>query len=63
MLIENMKTKETWNSIVIHLKPSEAKELRDSLDAILDDQTPGRHEHVSSDDYQKEITILICDKQ
>lgn len=63
MLIENMYTKETWDSVVIHLKPSEAKHLRDYLDAILNDQTPGRHEHVPSEDYRKEITILISDKE
>jgi hypothetical protein len=63
MLIENMDTKETWDSVVLYLKPSEAKELRDSLNAIINDQTPGRHEHVSNEDYKREITILISDKE
>jgi hypothetical protein len=48
MLIENKATKERWDTVILYLKPSEAEELRDSLEAILNDQTPGRHEHVSS---------------
>jgi len=58
-----MYTKEVWDSIVIYLKPAEAKHLRDSLNDILKDQTPGRHHHVSSEDYQREITVLISDKE
>ena len=52
MLIENKKSKETWDIVILYLKPSEAKELRDSLEAILSDPTPGRHEHVPSEDYE-----------
>ncbi len=63
MLIENKKSKETWDIVILYLKPSEAKELRDSLEAILSDQTPGRHEHVPSEDYQREITVLISDTE
>lgn len=64
MLIENKSTKERWDSVIIYLKPSEAKELRDSLEDLLNDQkTPGLHYHVPSDNYQREITVLISDKE
>jgi len=63
MLIENRSTKETWDRVIIYLKPSEAKNLRDYLEAILSNQTPGYHEHVPSEDYRREITVLISDKE
>jgi hypothetical protein len=38
----------------------EARELRDTLDTLLDD--PGeRHEHVSSSDAQRELTVWSCE--
>jgi len=63
MLIVNKDTKETWDRVILYLKPSEAKQLRDYLEALLDDPTPGEHHHVPSQDYQREITVLISDKE
>jgi hypothetical protein len=63
MLIQNKKTKETWDIVILYLKPSEAKQLRDYLEALLDDPIPGEHHHVSSEDYRREITVLISDKE
>ena len=63
MLIENKSTKETWERVIIYLKPSEAKNLRDYLEALLSDQSPGEHHHVPSEDYRREITVLISDKE
>jgi hypothetical protein len=40
------------------LAESEASELRDTLDLLLSD-TAERHEHVSSADFQTEVTIWI----
>lgn len=59
MIIENINTREQWDRVVIHLKRTEASELRDALDAILNEGNPGRHEHVPSSDFQREITVLI----
>lgn len=40
------------------LTESEARELRDTLEILLSD--PGdRHEHVSNQDYQTELTLWI----
>jgi hypothetical protein len=47
-------------SVIIYLTNSEAAELRDSIEQML--AAPiGRHEHVSSNDYAKEITVCIYD--
>ena len=42
------------------LTQREAEELRDSLQLLLANSA-GRHEHISSEDYKKEITIAIHD--
>lgn len=49
--------------MVIHLTLSEAAELRDSLESLLTETKSSRHEHVSSEDYKKEITILISEEK
>jgi hypothetical protein len=43
--------------ITIYLRREEARELRACLEAVLADET--RHEHVSSKDYEKEITVCV----
>jgi len=47
--------------VTVYLTISEAAEMRDSLQALLS-SPPGRHEHVPSDDYRKELTICIYDQ-
>lgn len=61
MIIENFDTREQWDRVVIHLKRSEAGELRDALNAILLSEKANRHEHVPSVDFQREITLLLTD--
>jgi hypothetical protein len=46
--------------IILYLTQSEAGELRDSLENILSNPADN-HAHVSSNDYQKEITVVIYD--
>ena len=41
------------------LTPSEAEELYDTLELLLRDTDGARHEHVSSADYQTELTVWI----
>ena len=48
------------NAVTLYLTKSEAAELRDSLEYILEDPV-GRHEHTSSNDYAKEVTVCIYD--
>ncbi|MBM4344444.1 MAG: hypothetical protein FJ100_13830 [Deltaproteobacteria bacterium] len=47
-------------AVSIFLTRAEAAELRDALVALLDGNGEG-HEHVSSADFQKEITVAIYD--
>jgi hypothetical protein len=49
--------------IQILLTPSEAGELRDSLNALLASPDTARHEHVSNDDFSKEITIAVWEER
>lgn len=46
--------------ILVFLTKTEALELRDSVDVLLKDST-ARHEHISSEDYRKELTVCIYD--
>jgi len=48
------------NAVTIYLTKSEASELKDSIEQVLADSL-GRHEHVSSSDYTKEVSICIYD--
>lgn len=48
------------NRVTLYLTRSEASELRDSLDALMKDRRE-RHEHVPSEDYNKELTVCIYD--
>ena len=43
----------------LRLTEDEARELRDSLESLLSDPSPDRHEHVSPSDFQTEITVSL----
>ncbi len=47
-------------SVIVYLTLSEATELRDSIDELLK-KPINNHNHVSSENFQKEITICIYD--
>ena len=58
MRIDDTENKRVLRHVGIGLTESEARELRDTLDALLGD--PGeRHEHVASADFQQELTIWL----
>jgi hypothetical protein len=59
MRILNQKNDKALERIIIYLTFSEASELKDSVNSIL--ETKSHHEHIPSDDYQKELTICIYD--
>ncbi len=44
--------------VTLYLTSSEAAEMRDSLASLLQDPA-GRHEHVASEDYAKEVTLCV----
>jgi hypothetical protein len=60
MRILNLDTNEKINQVTIYLTSSEAKELKDSLDNLLKNNS--HHEHISDDSYQTEITVCIYEK-
>lgn len=60
MFIEDANTRTRLSSVGLGLTQDEARELRDTLEILLENP-PGRHEHVSSSDYQTEVTVWIAD--
>jgi hypothetical protein len=60
MRILDEENDKALNGLTLYLTMSEASELKDSLEAILADPI-GRHEHVTSKDGSKEITVCIYD--
>ncbi len=50
---------ESLRRVNLTFTPSEAWELRDSLDDLLSAGDPARHEHISSADYQTELTVVV----
>ena len=50
------------DEVFIYLTKLEAKELVDSLESLLTDQL-GSHNHISSSDHKKEITVCIYDEK
>ncbi|MBA3238187.1 MAG: hypothetical protein H0T62_07575 [Parachlamydiaceae bacterium] len=47
-------------NVILYLTISEASELRDSIDELLK-KPLNNHGHVSSENFQKEITVCIYD--
>ena len=61
MHIHDLDSETQITQLGLRLTTAEAAELRDSLEVLIDDPRPGRHEHVASADYQTEITVWIGD--
>ncbi len=62
MEIQDPDQEQSLNLVELRLTTAEAAELRDALTALLEAPFPGRHEHVSSEDYQVEISVWIDDE-
>jgi hypothetical protein len=58
MRIDDVVNQRDLPHVGLGLTESEAVELRDVLDTLLSDPEP-RHEHVSSKDYGRELTVWI----
>lgn len=58
MRIEDAANGQSIAAAGLQLTPDEARELVDSLTALLA-SPPGRHEHVASADYRTELTVWI----
>ena len=61
MEIQDPDSKRKLDLVGLRLTRSEARELRDKLGSLLDAPFSGRHEHVSSADFQVEISVWIDD--
>ena len=59
MRLLNEDTDTAFSRLTLLLTRAEASELRDTLECIL--SSNHHHEHVSSDDFAKEITVTIYD--
>ena len=59
MRILNEDEDKALGGVTLFLTMSEASELRDSLNGMLADPIGHDHEHVSSNDYKKEVTVCI----
>ncbi|MGQ0743552.1 MAG: hypothetical protein ACT4OS_04290 [Acidimicrobiales bacterium] len=62
MRIKDLEAKKPVRLVELRLTRAEAQELRDDLHTLLADGGD-RHGHVSSADYQTELTVWISDDQ
>ena len=61
MRILDEKNDRALSRIILYLTRAEASEFKDSLEMIIREHEAGRHEHISSKDYLKEVTICLYD--
>jgi len=61
MKIENTRTKEYLDKVLLRLTRDEAGELRDALKSLLAEngERDAGHVHVSNSDFTKEVTVMI----
>jgi hypothetical protein len=50
------------DNLILYLKKSEAIELFDALETLLEAEDYDSHIHVSEDSYQREVTVLLYDE-
>lgn len=60
MRILDQDSDKTCRDVLLYLTRSEALELRDSLNYLLE-KPSNDHAHVSEDDYKRELTVCIYD--
>lgn len=60
MRILDQDSDKTCRDVLLYLTPSEALELRDSLNHLLE-KPSSNHAHISEDDYKRELTVCIYD--
>lgn len=62
MRIYDSSNNKTIDDVVLYLTPDEAKELHNDLGRIME-KPRGNHVHVSSNDYQHELTVCVYRKE
>lgn len=58
MKIDDVVNQRELRHVGLGLTEGEARELRDTLETLLRDPEP-RHEHVSSAEYDRELTVWL----
>lgn len=62
MRIYDFDNDRTIDNVVLYLTPAEARELYNGLARVI--ETPRRvHVHISSNDYQRELTLCVYRKE
>lgn len=61
MRILDEESGRSLDRVTIYVTNREALELKDSLEIVIGSNEDARHEHISSEDYQKEITVCVYD--
>lgn len=62
MHILDENTDQSITNVILYLTLSEAIEMRDSLQALINGPL-NNHSHISSDDHQKEITVCVYERE
>lgn len=61
MRILNQDTDSSINEIILYLTAQEAKDLMSALKDVMESSKAANHVHVSSEDFNKEITVCVYD--
>lgn len=61
MRIYNLDSDKKVNKVVLYLTPDEAREMKDSLELLINNNKKHHHEHIPDrdSDFKREITICI----
>lgn len=64
MRIYDIDADKKVNKVILYLTPEEAKEMKDALESIINDNEKHLHEHIPDreDDFKREITVCIYRK-
>ena len=60
MRILDVLTNKSSSNLILYLTESEARELSSSLNELIRNSS-NNHSHISSDDYQKELSVCLYD--
>jgi hypothetical protein len=60
MRIYNVDSDKSLDDVTLYLTIDQAREMKNKLEGLIK-QPAKSHSHISSDDFQKEITICIYD--
>ena len=60
-ILDNKNDKEI-NSVTLYLKLSEATELLDDLQRLIQNNSNDDHAHINDDDFNHEVTVVLYDE-